>query len=316
MLKRVKKLISLGVMTVLGFSVVGCSSSNQENSDGAKITLVLSTGGVNDESFNQSAWEGALKAKEEYGVEVSYIESASETDYIQNIETAIDNDSDVVVGVGFQVGGKVMEVAKSYPEQKFMVIDKENEENLENVTSITFSEEQAGYLAGLVAAKMTKTNVLGWIGGLDIPSCSNFYLGFEKGAKEVNKDIKVLKQFTNSFTDAAKGKIIAQQMINSKADIILTASGTGNVGALEAIKENNKFAIGVDLPSNHLEPNHVVTSALKNIGQGLKLSIKDYVDGNFKGGQIRYDLTTGGVGFEKTDLIPQDVIEFVESKMK
>ena len=316
MLKRVKKLISLGVMTVLGFSVVGCSSSNQENSDGAKITLVLSTGGVNDESFNQSAWEGALKAKEEYGVEVSYIESASETDYIQNIETAIDNDSDVVVGVGFQVGGKVMEVAKSYPEQKFMVIDKENEENLENVTSITFSEEQAGYLAGLVAAKMTKTNVLGWIGGLDIPSCSNFYLGFEKGAKEVNKDIKVLKQFTNSFTDAAKGKIIAQQMINSKADIILTASGTGNVGALEAIKENNKFAIGVDLPSNHLEPNHVVTSALKNIGQGLKLSIKDYVDGNFKGGQIRYDLTNGGVGFEKTDLIPQDVIEFVESKMK
>ena len=137
MLKRVKKLISLGAITILTLGVVGCSNSNQE--DKLKVGLILSVGGVNDESFNQSAWEGALKASEELGVEVSYLESNSDADYMQNIETSIDQGNDLVVGIGFQVGDAILEAAKAYPEQKFVAIDSTYEEELENLRSITFN---------------------------------------------------------------------------------------------------------------------------------------------------------------------------------
>ena len=182
-----KKLISLGVVAILSTSMIGCSNSNQKTEDKAKITLVLSTGGVNDQSFNQSSWEGALKAAEEYEVEVSYLESNSDADYMQNIETAIE-DSDLVVGVGFQVGSSIKEAAKVYPDKQFVTIDSDDE-GLDNVRAIKFNEEQAGYLTGLIAGKMTKTNVIGWIGGFDIPSCTPFFTGYERGANEANPNV-------------------------------------------------------------------------------------------------------------------------------
>ena len=313
MIKKFKALLLTGVISI---GVVGCSSTSINNiEDKTKVTLVLSVGGVNDESFNQGAWEGALKASEELGVDVSYLESNSDADYIQNIETAIDQESDLVVGVGFQVGNAILEAAKAYPEQSFAAIDSTYEEELDNLRSITFNEEEAGYLTGLIAAKMTKTNTIGWIGGLDIPSCSNFYIGYEKGAKEVNPDIKVLKQFTNSFTDAAKGRVVAQQMVSEDADIIFMAAGGGNAGALEVVRENNIKAIGVDMPNNYLAPEYIITSALKNVGEGLKLTINDFVNGEFTSGEVKYDLSNGGVGFEKTDLLSDEIIKYVEDKL-
>ena len=313
----IKKLKVLALVGVLSMGIVGCSSNSLKKEDKAKITLVLSTGGVNDQSFNQSAWEGALDAKNEYGVEVSYLESNSDADYVQNIETAIDQDSDLVVGVGFQIGPAIEEASKAYPDQQFAIIDSTYEEIPSNVRPILFDEEQAGYLTGLIAGKTTESNVIGWIGGMDIPSCSNFYVGYEKGAKEVNPDVKALKQFTNSFTDAAKGKVVAQQMINKNADIIFMAAGGGNMGVIEAIKEaDNVKGIGVDMPMSYLAKDHIITSALKNVGEGLKLTIKDYIEGNFDGGnEVKYDLISGGVGYELTDLIPQEVVDFVEGKI-
>ena len=313
MIKKIKALLLTGVISI---GVVGCSSTNtNKTEDKTKVTLVLSVGGVNDESFNQGAWEGALKASEELGVEVSYLESNSDADYIQNIETAIDQEADLVVGVGFQVGNAILEAAKAYPEQSFAAIDSTYEEELDNLRSITFNEEEAGYLTGLIAAKMTKTNTIGWIGGLDIPSCSNFYIGFEKGAKEVNQDIKLLKQFTNSFTDAAKGRVVAQQMVNEDADIVFMAAGGGNAGALEVVREKNIKAIGVDMPNNYLAPEYIITSALKHVGEGLKLTINDFVNGEFTSGEVKYDLSNGGVGFEKTDLLSDEIIKYVEDKL-
>ena len=312
MIKKIK--VSILAM-VLALGIVGCGKDNEVvEKDLPKIGLVLSTGGINDQSFNQSAWEyGALKAKEELGVEVTYLESHSDADYIQNIETAVE-DNDLVIGVGFQLGDAIKEAAKVYPDKQFVTIDSENS-NLDNVRAITFDEEEAGYLTGLIAGKTTKTNVIGWIGGMDIPSCSNFYVGYEKGAKEVNPNIKVLKQFTNSFSDAAKGKVVAQQMINENADIIFTASGGGNVGSLEAIKENNIYAINVDMPGNYLAPQHVLTSALKNVGEGLRMTIEDYVNGDWTGGEVRYNYSNNGVGFEKTDLLSDDLIKYVEERL-
>ena len=315
MLKKIRSLLLVGVISI---GVVGCSSTSTNNiEDKTKVALVLSTGGVNDQSFNQSAWEqGALKAEEEYGVEVSYLESNSDKDYIQNIETAIDEESDLNIGIGFQLGDAIKEAAEAYPKQQFAIVDSVYEEIPENVRCITFNEEEAGYLTGLIAGKMTKTNTIGWIGGMDIISCSNFYIGYEKGAKEINPNVKVLKQFTNSFTDAAKGRVVAEQMVKDKADIIFMASGGGNAGSLEVVRENNIKAIGVDMAQNYLSPEHIITSALKNVGEGLKLTIKDFIDGNFKGGtEVKYDLSNGGVGYEKTDLIPQSILKYVEDKL-
>ena len=312
-----KKMRSLLLVTlVVGGTVVGCGKST-DDVDKTKVTLVLSTGGVNDQSFNQSAWEGAQEAEKELGVEVSYLESKSDSEYIQNIETAIDNDSDLVIGVGFQMGDAIKEVAEAYPEQNFAIIDSTYEEIPENVRPILFNEEQAGYAVGLIASQMTKTGIVGFIGGIDIPSCSNFGVGFKKAIEEENKNNKVLVQYTNSFTDAAKGRVVAEQMVKDGADILFMASGGGNNGILEVVKENNIKAIGVDMPSNYLSPNDIVTSALKNVGEGVKLTIKDFTEGNFNGGnEVRYDLSNGGVGFEKTDLLSEEVIKYVEEKLK
>ena len=314
MFTKIKSLLL--VTLVVGGTVVGCGKST-DDVDKTKVTLVLSTGGVNDQSFNQSAWEGAKEAEKELGVEVSYLESKSDSEYIQNIETAIDNDSDLVIGVGFQMGDAIKEVAEAYPEQNFAIIDSTYEEIPENVRPILFNEEQAGYAVGLIASQMTKTGTVGFIGGIDIPSCSNFGVGFKKAIEEENKNNKVLVQYTNSFTDAAKGRVVAEQMVKDGADILFMASGGGNNGILEVAKENNIKAIGVDMPSNYLSPNDIVTSALKNVGEGVKLTIKDFTEGNFNGGnEVRYDLSNGGVGFEKTDLLSEDVIKYVEEKLK
>ena len=313
MFKKIKSLLL--VTLVVGSTVVGCSKSDNVN-DKARVTLVLSTGGVNDQSFNQSAWEGALKAQDKYNVEVSYIESHQDSEYMQNIETAIDQDSDLVVGVGFKLTDSIKDAAEDYPEQKFAIIDGTYDNMPNNVTSIMFSEEQAGYAAGLVAANTSETGVVGFIGGIDIPSCSNFLVGFEKAIKEENPNMKVLSQYTNTFTDAAKGRIIAEQMVKDDADILFMASGAGNSGTIEVVRENNIKAIGVDMPNNYIAPEHIITSALKNVGTGLELTIKDLVEGNFEGGQVKiYDLSNGGVGFEKTNLLSNDLIEYVENKI-
>ena len=320
MIKKIKVLL---LSTMLTVGVVGCSKNENVSTEKEtyKVGLVLSVGGVNDGSFNESAWKGALKAQEEYeNVEVSYLESQGDADYTPNIETFIDEDTDLIVGVGFQVSDAIKEATELYPDQDFVMIDSSYDEGQEipsNVRPITFNEKEAGYLVGLIAGKMTETNILGCIGGFDIPSLSPFFEGFEEGAKEVNPSVKVLKQYINSFTDASKGKVVAQQMINNGSDLIFMASGGGNMGIIEAIKEaDNVKGIGVDMPMSYLAPNHIITSALKNVGEGLKLTIKDYVEDNFNGGnEVKYDLTNGGVGYELTDLIPADVVDFVEEKI-
>ena len=313
MQKKIKSLILAGLIFVGGTNIVGCTKASDDEK--VKVTLILDEGGVNDQSFNQSAWEGALEAKEQYGVEINYIEAKQESDYATNIDMAIDQDADLVIGVGFKLTDTIEEAAKTYPESKFAIIDGTYEDIPDNIMPILFNEEQAGYCTGLVAANMTKTNVIGFVGGMEIPSVTNFLIGFEKAIKEENKDIKVLSQYANSFSDASKGRVIAEQMINEKADIIFTAGGGVNSGVFEVTKEKGLYAIGVDMPSNYISPETIVTSALKNVGTGVELTVKDLVEGNFKGGEAKvFDLTNGGVGYEKTDLIPQSLIEYIDNK--
>ena len=313
MIKKIKTLIAVGV---LALSAVGCRSNTVSKEDNISICVVLDEGGSNDQSFNQSAIEGLYRAKENYGVDVNYIESAGgESEYFSNIESAVDTGADLVVAVGYKFTEDIEEASKAYPEQKFAIIDGSYEETPSNVASIMFDEAGAGYAVGLIASQTTKTNKISFIGGYDIPSVTGFMDGFIDGVKEGNPGIEVKTQFANSFTDAAKGKAMAQQLIKDNYDIIFSAAGGVNNGVWEACVEANKMAIGVDMPSSHMS-DVIITSAVKNVGIGLELTIKDLVEGNFKGGEsVKYDLSNGGVGYEVTDHLSNEVIKFVEDRI-
>lgn len=314
-MKKFKTLLLSLILILSIFVAIGCAS-NKVDDNTIKVTLILDEGGVNDESFNQSAWQGAQKAQDEYNIKANYIESKQESDYKTNIETAIDQGNNLIIGVGFKLSDVIKEAAINYPEQKFAIIDGSYDEIPKNLRSILFNEEQAGYLAGLVAAKVSNSNKFGFIGGMDIPSVSKFAVGYEKALKEVNSKNELLTQYANSFTDAAKGKSISSKMYQSGIDVIFTAGGGVNSGVYESGKESNKLAVAVDLPQNKLAPDTILTSALKNVDEGVKLTIKDLVDGKFEGGKIAmFDISNGGVGYEKTKLIPKDVIKFVDSKI-
>ena len=180
-----KKLATLAMATVVSASLlVGCSGSKESAKDD-KITVAMITdvAGVNDQSFNQSAWEGLQRAEKELGIEVKYLESNTDADYVQNIGTAIDLESDLIIGVGFNLSKAIEDAAKSYPNQQFAIVDGSFEEIPSNVTPIVFDEKEAGYLAGIVAAKtiQSDSNKFGFIGGFEVPAVINYRDGFEKG---------------------------------------------------------------------------------------------------------------------------------------
>lgn len=312
-----RKLLSLALIGVLTIGMVGCSKNKTQDKD-IKITLILDEGGVNDQSFNQLAWEGAKKAKDNLGVDVKYLESEDEADYMQNIETAIDMQSDLIIGVGFKLTDAIEQTAKAYPEQNFAIIDGTYDEVPQNVQSLLFNEEQAGYLVGLIAGKLTETNKIAFLGGMNIPSCANFGVGFKKGAEEVNKNINVITQFTNSFTDATKAKVMAQQLFTSQnVDIIFTASGGGNMGVYEVAREINKKVIAVDMAQNYILPDHIITSALKNIDTAVVNVIKEVKENNFEGGKVvMFDLSNRGVTYEDTKHITDEIKNLIVDKTK
>lgn len=298
--------------------VTGCTSKNESKNNSDKlITLVLDKGGVNDESFNQLAWKGAQDAKEEYGVTVKYLESNSDADYKTNIETAIDMESDLIIGVGFNLTDPIKNAAESYKEQKFAIVDGSFETIPSNVTPILFDEKEAGYLAGLVVGKTVDSDKFGFIGGLQVPAVLNYRDGFEQGLKEVNNKAVLVEQFANSFTDAAKGKAIASQMYSDNVECIMTAGGGVNLGVYESGKEVGKYAVAVDMSQSHISPTVIITSALKKVDNGIKETIGHLVNDDLTGGKaLVYNILNDGVGYEKTDLISKDTEKYVNDQIK
>ena len=314
-----KKIKSLLLVTLLvGGTAVGCGKADTTKQDDRKlVTLVLDKGGVQDGSFNESAWNGALKAEEDLGVEVKYLESNTDADYKQNIETAIDMDSDLIIGIGFNLSQAIEEAAEAYPEQEFAIIDGSFEEVPENVTPIAFNEKEAGYLAGLATGKSIDSNKFGFIGGFEVPAVVNYKEGFEQGLKEANPNAELFVQYANSFTDAAKGRVIAEQMISQGAEVIMSAGGGVNTGCYEVCKEKGKYAVAVDMAQSHIVPEAILTSAIKKVDVGVTDTIKNYIEGNLKGGSsLTYSIENDGVGYEKTNLLSDEVVKYVEGRIK
>ena len=318
---KLKKMTALGVAIILTLSsLVGCGNNKTETKEGKtiKVGMISDVGGINDESFNQSAWEGLQKAKEDLDIEVKVIESKQASEYVGNIETLADQGIDLIIGVGNTMSEAIKSQAENYPDQSFAIIDETYDQIPSNVTPILFKENEASYLTGLIAGKMTKTNNVGFIGGMQISVIDTFKYGFMAGVKAANPDAELQAQYANSFTDQAKGKAIATQMYKNGADIIFTAGGDVGTGAIESARELGKYAIGVDRDQSDLAPENVITSAIKRVDAGVFETVKDLAEGKFEGGSnVVYGLNENAVGIADTtsNLVSQDILDYVNEQM-
>lgn len=318
-----KKLMSLVLVGVLAFSTVACSENaqsdleqNSESMSELQVSMVTDVGGVNDQSFNQSAWEGLQRANAEFGTSVNYMESKQESDYETNIQFLVDEESDVILGIGFLMADAVLDASKNYPDNKFAIVDNSyGEDTPENVIGITFKEHEVSYLAGYVAGKTTKTNKVGFVGGIDFYLINKFQYGFMAGVKRANPEAEVFVQYAGSFGDAAAGKSIAEQFYNSGADVIYHASGATGNGVIEAAKEKNKWVIGVDRDQSDLAPENVLTSAMKRVDNAVYNLTKEIEAGNWAGGStVEFGLAEGGVDLAPTTdrHVPAEIMDEVE----
>lgn len=280
--------------------------------DEFKIGLITDVGGVNDGSFNQSAWAGLEKAGEELGVEVNYLESATDADYQPNMETFVDEDYDLIISVGYMLADATREAAEANPDTKFAIID-DSSIDLPNVTSLMFKAEQASYLVGYVAGLTTKTNNIGFVVGMTNETMNQFGYGYCAGAIDANPDITVQQFNANSFADSATGKTMANTAITNGADIVFQAAGATGLGVIEACQEAGVYAIGVDSDQSSIAPKTVLTSAMKRVDNAVYDAVQELIDDKLEGGVQTFDLAAGGVDIAPSqDLISDDVIKAVD----
>ena len=318
---QLKKLFAVGLTAIMMSSLlVGCSSKTESNEDVYKIGMISDTGGVNDESFNQSTCEGLQQAQEKYGkdkVQVKYVESSQEADYTPNIETFVEEDLDLIIGVGYKMAGAIEEASKNYPDVQFAIIDHSYEKQPENVTSLIYEDNTAAYLAGLVAAKKTETNKVAFIGGIKSATLDKFEYGFRAGVKAANPNCELTVRYLNSFSDSALAKSVANQMHKDGVDVIYTAAGAAGTGAIEAAKENNKMAIGVDVDQSPLAPDNIISSTMKNVNVSIVNLVGEILEDNYQGGQVIVNtLASGGVGLSDTtkDHVSKDILDYVNEQ--
>ena len=315
-----KRACSLLLMGLMLFSLPGCSWSGPEETraDGVfKIAMAPDMGGVNDKSFNQSAWEGLKEfAAEEKNVTITYTESKQPSDFSLILDKFSDEDFDLILGMGFSMNDSVYDSALVNLDKNYAIVDfSYGEDTPNNVTCIMFRAEESAFLTGYIAGKFTKTNKLGFIGGMKNHIIYQFDYGFRAGAllaaKELGKNIDVEVQYADSFSDSAKGKAIANSMFARGCDVLFHAAGGVGYGAIEAAKEQGKFIVGVDRDQSYLAPNTVLTSAMKNVGQAVKLLAKKAMSGESTGGTtFTFGIKEGCVGIpEPGNVLPCDIYD-------
>jgi basic membrane protein A and related proteins len=319
--KKKLSVLSVVLVLVLSLMLTACSGGTTSDGDALKVAMVTDEGGVNDQSFNQSAWEGLEKAEEDLGVSVSYQESQQEADYAPNFETLLDGENDLIWGIGYKLADSAKNAAVANPDTKFGIIDfSYGDETPENMIGVVFKAEQPSFLVGYIAGKMTETDKIGFVGGIEGDVIWGFDYGFQAGVKyaanELGKDIEVLSQYADSFGDAAKGKSIATNMYQQGMDIVFHAAGGVGDGVIEAAKEQDKWVIGVDRDQNYMAPDHVLTSAMKRVDVGVYNVTKELKEGNYEGGKtVVYGLAdNGAVDIAPTSdkHVPADILEEVE----
>lgn len=311
---KVKKYIAIILVICMALALCACGNKPEAPAEAKiKIGMVTDVGGVNDKSFNQTSWEGlqALQA-EDPSFEVKYLESKTDADYQTNINTFIDEGTDLIICVGYMLADATRDAATANPDQKFAIID-DSSIDLPNVACLMFAQEQASYLVGLVAGSVTESKTVGYVQGMVSDSMNLFGIGFISGVLAACPDAQVLQYNANNFGDIAGGSAAAKDMITNGADVIYHAAGGTGIGVINTCNDEGIWAIGVDTDQSPLAPDHVITSAMKRVDTASQDISKAVKDGTFQGGVHMYDLSNGGVDLAPTRThIPEDVLKKVE----
>lgn len=292
--------------------------------DLVSATMVTDQGGVNDKSFNQSAFEGLIEYQDQGKIKFDYIESHKDTDYKPNLESALDSESDVIVTVGFALFDATDKAASENPDQKYTIIDNGNVNGQKNLVGITFADHENSFLVGYISGMTSETNNVGFVGGMESEVIDRFEYGFKAGvmaaAREKGQEIKIQVQYANSFADQEGGKNIANRMYQEGADVIFQAAGGTGIGVIESAKENNKYVIGVDRDQKAEAPNNMLVSTVKGVGKALQYTLDDLAQGKFQGGEtVSYGLKDGDactIAYADNDLVKKEVKDKVEELRK
>lgn len=328
---------ALSAVIALSTTLAGCSTGpsatapvaqsaakvvKQTSAAKYRVGLVTDVGGLNDHSFNHLAYVGLLDAHKKYGISYNVVQSTSSASYVPNLTAYASQGYNLVIAVGFLMESAVEQVSKQYPNTKFMIIDDAVTDR-KNVASALFSTEQCGYLVGVMSGLMNKEkgikqinghNVIGVVGGQDIPPVESYIAGFEAGVKKVDPKAKILLNWANSFSDPGIGKEIALQQISQGADIVFPVAGQTGDGVIQAAALKNVFAIGVDANQNYLAKQNVMTSALKSVDVATSTIIGEGLHGKFKSGIEIFDLKNHGVSFAPPiKAVPAAVLKQVDS---
>jgi basic membrane protein A and related proteins len=313
-LRRITRIAAVGVMSAaLALSVTACndssSSSSSSDSKDKKTALAYDIGGRGDQSFNDAAYAGLAKAEKELGVKGTEAEPSdgeSDADKVQRLTSLARAGNNPVIGVGFAYAPAIKKVAPKFPKITFGIIDDASVTG-PNIANIVFNEEQGSYLAGVAAAKVTKTKTVGFIGGVETPLIKKFEAGFTQGVKDTNSAVKVIPQYLtqppnfDGFSKPDLGKAAAQGQLEKGADVIYSAAGLAGSGAIEAVSKAGKWNIGVDSDQYNQKglaayKESILTSVTKDVEDSVFNLIKSVVDGKPQTGEIRYGLDKDGVG--------------------
>jgi basic membrane protein A len=317
-----KKIVVLSLI-FLALVLPGCKIGRNEEANGKlRVGIVFDIGGKDDKSFNAAAWEGVKHAAQDFPIKLRDVEPGEPTSIEPSMRAFAERDYDLIIGVGFAQAPIMSQVAKDYPNIRFAIIDGVIEEP--NVASLLFKEHEGSFLVGYIAGKITKTDKIGFVGGMDIPLIHRFHTGYEEGAKYANPRIQVFENYVGindaAWNNPGKGKELAKAQIERGADIIFQAAGNSGLGVFDAAEETNHFAIGVDANQNWVKPGFILTSMLKRVDVAVYNTVRDLVDGKFSGGMRLNGLDDDGVGYALDNynqpLIPQNIIDEVEKVKK
>ena len=263
----------------------------------ADPAVVYDQAGKFDKSFNEGVYNGVKKYTSETGIQVREFEPKNEAQVEQGLRRLAKRGYSPIVAVGFNMSSAVEKVAKDFPEIHFSIIDSVID--LPNVQSIVFKEHEGSFLVGALAAMASKTDAVGFVGGMDIPLIRKFGCGYEQGVKYVTSGATVLQNMTGStgaaFNDPTKGSELAKSQFSKGADVVFAAAGGTGIGVYQAAKDEGKLAIGVDSNQNHLQPGTMLTSMVKRVDLAAYNTYKSAADGSWKPGVVVLGLSEGGV---------------------
>ena len=303
---------------ICAFLTACTSTAKPSDANKIKVGIVFDIGGKDDRSFNAAAFQGVLRAKKELPIVLRDAEPGDATSLEPAMRAFAQYGYNLIIGVGFAQAPILEQVAKDYPNTHFAIVDGVC--NSPNVASLLFKEHEGSFLVGMIAASQSKTNTIGFVGGMDIPLIRKFLKGYEEGAKYVSPNIRVIPNFIG-ITDAAwnnpsLGKELAMSQIQQGADIVFQAAGNSGLGVFDAAEAAKKLAIGVDSNQNFVKPGFILTSMVKRIDNAVFAVVQDEIAGKFKGGIHVYGLENEGVGYAVDEynkaLLPVEVIAKVE----